>query len=285
MTGLQMLRSGTLVLLAGSMGHAANLDVDNASASAYGGGWFVSSYTLDGTVASGAGFGGWNLRADPNAAVRIESVASLGGGTLLDTGSASFRLSGGWYEATPGNWTQAYAKAERWLDPAGLDVGQAFTFQMAVNYRNGAKGVDLFGIDGTKIFNFNVGGDNYVVGNATTGNGSIGNDYSNDTLLGFRFEQTNSAGGSWAITRSGGLSDLDSGTYTGVVRRFDFYAGGTDNNNPDALFFNNFAIIPEPSTGPLFVGGLLAVSCLRRRRCENPALYQKPLVNRWAAPC
>jgi len=268
MTGSQALRNGILVLFVGSMGHAANLDVDNASASAYGGGWFVSSYTLDGTVASGAGFGAWNLRADPNAAVRIESVASLGGGTLLNTGSAAFRLSGGWYEATPGNWVQAYAKAERWLDPAGLDVGQAFTFQMAVNYRNGAKGVDLFGIDGTKIFNFNVGGDDYLVGNATTGNGSIGNSYSNDTLLEFRFEQTNSAGGSWTITRSGGLSDLDAGTYTGVVRRFDFYAGGTDNNNPDALFFNNFAIIPEPSSLSLLLAGGLALGLvsLRRRR-------------------
>jgi hypothetical protein len=86
MTGSQMLRNGILVLLVGSMGHAANLDVDNASASAYGGGWFVSSYTLDGTVASGAGFGGWNLRADPNAAVRIESVASLGGGNFAQHG-------------------------------------------------------------------------------------------------------------------------------------------------------------------------------------------------------
>ena len=187
---------------------------------------------------------------------------------MLDTGSASFRLSGGWYEATLGNWAQAYAKAERWLDPAGLDVGQTFTFQMAVNYRNGAKGVDLFGLDGTKIFNFNVGGDDYLVGNATTGNGSIGNSYSNDTLLEFRFEQTNSAGGSWTITRSGGLSDLDAGTYTGVVRRFDFYAGGTDNNNPDALFFNNFAIIPEPSSLSLLLAGgsALGLVSLRRRR-------------------
>ena len=272
MSTLQILRNGVLVLLAGTMGHAASLDIDDASASAYGGGWFVSSYTLDGTVASGAGFGGWNLRADPNAAVRIESVASLGGGALLNTAGVSFRLSGGKYAldpAAPTVLSPAYAKAERWLDPAGLDVGQAFTFQMAVNYRNGAKGVDLFGIDGvTKIFNFNVGGDDYVVGGATTGNGSIGNGYSNNTLFDFRFEQTNSAGGSWTITRSGGLADFDSGTYTGVVRKFDFYAGETDNNNEDALFFNNFAIIPEPSSLSLLLAGgaVLGLVSLRHRR-------------------
>ena len=106
------------LLLLTPLAHSANLDVDNASASAYSGGWYVSAYTLDGTVGPGAGFGGWYLRADPNAAVRIESVASLGGGTLLDTAGKSFRLSGGWYDRGGGNWTQGYAKAERWLDPA-----------------------------------------------------------------------------------------------------------------------------------------------------------------------
>jgi hypothetical protein len=268
MSKLKLIQICIFLLLLTPLARSANLDVDNASASAYSGGWYVSAYTLDGTVGSGDGFGGWNLRADPNAAVRIESVASLGIGTLLDTAGKSFRLSGGWYDRGGGNWTQGYAKAERWLDPAGLDVGQAFTFQMAVNYRNGAKGVDLFGTDNIQIFNFNVGSDNYTVGRAATGNGSIGDSYSNNTLFDFRFEQTSSTGGTWSIARSGGVTDLDSGTFTGVVRRFDFYAGGTDNNNPDALFVNNFAIVPEPSSLSLLLGGgvVLGLVSLRRRK-------------------
>ena len=144
---------------------AANLDVDNASASAYAGGWNSSfpAWSLDGTVGQGGGFGGWNLSANPNANLRIESVSSLGGGTLLDTAGKSFRLSGGFY--SPNNDTNfegAYANAVRYLDPNGLSAGQSFSFQMAVNWRNGAKGVHLDDTAGVKVFNFNIGGDNYV---------------------------------------------------------------------------------------------------------------------------
>lgn len=251
---------------------AANLDVDNASASAYAGGWSTSAptWSLDGTVGQGDGFGGWNLTANPNAAVRIESVATLGGGTLLDTAGKSFRLSGGFYSTDGGTtWNGAYANAVRYLDPEGLSAGQTFSFQMAVNFRNGAKGVNLYDIAGTRVFNFNVASDDYVVNNALTGNGSIGNAYSSNTLLDFRFNQTSAAGGDWVITRSGGITDLDSGTYSGSLRRFAFYAGGsTSNGNNDALFFNNLSVVPEPSTGSLFLGSLLAVSCLRRRLRE-----------------
>jgi hypothetical protein len=74
---------------------------------------------------------------------------------------------------------------------------------MAVNCRNGAKGVDLFGTDNIQIFKFNAGSDDYTVAGAATGNGSIGNSYSNNTLFDLRFEQTSSTGGTWSIARSG----------------------------------------------------------------------------------
>ena len=249
--------------------HAANLDVDNANASAYAGGWdnTFPVYSLDGSVGSGNGFGGWQLTANPNAAIRIESVSSLGGGnTLLDTAGKSFRLSGGYYTTDGGaTYQQAYANAVRWIDPSGLDVGQSFTFQMAVNWRNGAKGVNLYDTAGNKVFNFNIGGDDYVVNNTLLGNGSIGNAYSNNTIFDLRFDQTSLTGGNWTITRSGGVSDLDTGTYSGTLRRFGFYAGGSGTNgNNDALFFNSLAVVPEPSVGSLFLGGL-GLLALRRR--------------------
>ena len=158
----------------------------------------------------------------------------------------------------------AYANAVRYLDPNGLSAGQSFSFQMAVNFRNGVKGVNLYDTAGVKVFNFNIGGDDYVVNDALSGNGSIGNAYSSNTLLNFRFDQTSESGGNWTVERSGGVTDLDSGTYSGALRRFAFYAGGSGSNgNNDALFFNNLSVVPEPSTGYLLLSGILAISCLR----------------------
>ena len=230
--------------------HAAVFDVDNASASAYALGWGVAApeWSLDGTTFTGGGLGGWSLRADPNADVRLESVATLGGGsTVLDSSGQSFRLSGGFHSPNnDANFSGAYANAVRYLDPEGLSEGQSFSFQMAVNYRNGNKGVDLFGIDGTQIFNFNIGNNDYVVNNALMGNGSIGDQYSPNTLFQFRFDQTSPTGGNWSITRSGEFTDFDSGTYSGVLRSVKFYAGASDTNgNNDALFFNHLVIGPS----------------------------------------
>lgn len=233
-----------------SFSHTAGYDADNANASAYAGGWGTNSpqWSLDGTTfvqGNNSGFGGWLLTADVNAAVRIESVASLAAGSAIDTGGKSFRLSGGYYSPDGGTtWNQAYSHATRYLDPSGLSEGQTLSFQIAVNYRNGAKGVDLFDTNGQKIFNFNVGGDDYGVNNTQAGSGSVGNAYSSDSVFSFLFAQTTSNGGTWKITRSGGVATVSEGTYAGIIRRVDWYAGGTDNNNPDALFFNNLVIGP-----------------------------------------
>ena len=239
-----------------SLAHAAGYDADNASAAAYTNGWGTNApeWSLDGTVfvqGNNSGFGGWSLLAGPAADVRIESVVSLGGGTSLNSNGKSFRLSGGWYDTgnkdTNNNsiWVQGYSHATRYLDPSGLSVGQTLSFEIAVNYRNGAKGVDLFDTNNQNIFNFNVGGDDYRVNNVPTGSGSVGNSYSSDSVFSFLFAQTNSTGGTWKVTRSGGITSVTEGTYTGVIRKVDWYAGGTENNNPDALFFNSLLIGPS----------------------------------------
>ena len=147
-------------------------------------------------------------------------------------------------------------------------AGQTFSIQLAVNFRNGYKGFDLRG-DTTgdpTIFNFNVGGDDYVVNNAATGNGSIGNSYSNDSIFTLAFAQTNLSGGTWSITRSGGISDFDTGTYSGVARSFKLYVGGTDGGAQDSLFVNNLATVPEPSVLGLLAAAVAGGWFLRRRR-------------------
>lgn len=218
----------------------ALLGTDNASAAAYSGGWTTGT---DGFITGEGAYGQWFLAGANSTAsgFQISSVASLGGGSsALNTNGVSFGMFG-----NVGNQADAY----RFIDPSGLSIGQTFSIQLAVNWRNGYKGFDLRGntAGDPTIFNFNVGGDDYRVSNAASGNGSIGNAYSNNSVFTLAFTQNSLAGGNWSITRSGGVSNFVTGTYSGVARSFKLYVGGTDGNAQDFLFVNNLATVPEPS--------------------------------------
>jgi hypothetical protein len=236
------------------------LGTDNASAAAYTAGWTNGS---DGFITGEGAFGQWFLSSTPptGSGYVIENVTTLGtSNTALNSSGVSF----GMY--APG----AYLDAFRYLDPNGLAVGQTFSIQMAVNFRSGFKGFDLRGAGAgdPTIFNFNIGGDDYVVGSAATGNGSIGNSYSSDTLFTLLFTQTSGTGGTWDITRSGGVSSFSTGTYDGIARSFKLYVGGTDPGGENYLFVNNLETIPEPSTYALLALSALCLAgyAARRRR-------------------
>ncbi len=236
--------------------HAATPGTDNASASAYSGGWTDGT---DGSITGPGAYGVWFLNTDTADIVHeIDTVDSLSDNPPnLNTSGVSFRMEG-----KNGQEATAY----RFIDPAGLDAGQSFSVQLAVNYRNGFKGIDLRGSSDENIFNFNIGGDDYVVNNATTGNGSIGDTYSDDTLFTLQFDQTTVSGGNWSITRSGGVSDFDTGTYTGVARSIKLYVGSTEGNPQDALFANNLSTVPEPEESAAIFAGLMLVAILGLRR-------------------
>lgn len=238
--------------------HAATEGTDNASATAYNSGWTDGT---DGSITGPGAYGQWFLNADTADIIHeIASVSSLSANPpSLDTSGESFRMVGqNGQEAT----------AFRFIDPAGLDIGQTFSIELAVNFRNGFKGIDLRGTADETIFNFNIGGDDYVVNNATTGNGSIGDTYSDNTLFTLGFEQTSALGGNWTIARSGGVSDFDSGTYTGLARSIKLYVGSTDGTNADAFFANSLSTVPEPSSVAVgfAVLGLAATAYTRRKK-------------------
>ncbi len=242
------------VLLSAATTQAAGIDSDNASAAVYADGW--DQYD-DGSV-NPNGLGGWVLggNAIDGSTIDITSSISLGSGSgSIDSADVAFKI-----HDTTGGFVDLF----RFFDPAGLDAGETFSIDMAVNYRGGYKGIDLRSdVGDATIFNFNIGGDDYAVSQALTGNGSIGNAYSNDTVFHLEFTQTTLAGGTWAITRSGGVSDYDSGTYTGRAKSFKLYSGSQGTLNEDALFVNNLAIIPEPASLALLgIGGL---AMLKRR--------------------
>ncbi|GHC06685.1 PEP-CTERM sorting domain-containing protein [Cerasicoccus arenae] len=239
-----------------SSSFAAIIGTDNASASAYSGGWVDGT---DGSITGIGAYGTWFLNPGVDITHSIASVSSLSSNPPnLDTSGVSFRMTG-----TNGQEATAF----RFIDPAGLVVGQSFSIDLAVNFRNGFKGIDMRGADTNAIFNFNIGSDDYVVSAAATGNGSIGDSYSDNTLFSIVFEQTSLAGGNWSIARSGGVTDFDSGTYTGIASSIKLYVGGTDGSDADALFFNNLATVPEPSHYGLMIGvGAMGLLFLRRRR-------------------
>ena len=223
------------------MSWAARVGLDNATNTNYptaGTNIPINQWVNTGNV-SGTPFGGWWFEGNGDWAIGTASQSTLGGGsTALDTGGKSLLLKGANIPAGAGGFT----KASRYIDPNGLTAGQYFSFDLAVNWRNGFKGVDVFAAVGTnsvQVFNFNVGGDDYAI-NGTT----IGNSYSSDSMFNVRFDQTSADGGSWTLTRSGGVSDIETGTYAGVIRNFSFYIGGTDAGNENVMIVNNLKVGP-----------------------------------------
>ncbi len=216
-------------------------------------GWFTSA------TSTSPGYSGFFIGDSRN-------MASPGNYPDINTGSKSFGLYGG-----SGGTGSGEADAYGFLkDGSGndqaLSVGQTLSLDIAVDWRNGYKGFAArnSGND-AEVFTFNTGGDDYVVSNAATGNGSIGNAWSDNTVFHISVTQTSAGGGTWAITRTGGVSDYDTGTYTGDISSFKLYVGQTDSGSPNDFYANNVAVtaVPEPGTAALL--GLGALVTLWRR--------------------
>lgn len=197
----------------------------------------------------GTGFGAWNFAGGDSHGFFLGSSTNIGGpgADINSGGGTSFGMYG-----------QGFADAVRSFS-APLAVGDTFSLDLAVNYRNGNKGVDLRDGSGSTLFNFNVGGDDHVVSNAATGNGSIGNAYSDNTAFSLTFAQTSLSGGTWSIARSGGVTGLSSGTYSGLAAGFKLYVAGTDGGSQNDLMANNLVITAVPEASALLFGGIVCV--------------------------
>ena len=169
---------------------AASNGTDDASASAYSGGWNGGT---DGST-GGDGFLPWNLTTSGTAGFEgffIGDSKSLGshGANINVINGDSFGLYG---NQDP----SASALAQRMFTSyvstiGGLSSGQTFSISIAVNFRNGNKGINLLSADGsTSLFDLNIGGDNYVVNDATTGDGTLSTSYQANTSFLLSFTQT-----------------------------------------------------------------------------------------------
>ena len=242
---------------------AATVGTDNAANAAYG-----AAPTWNSGTNGGAGFGSWSLTVSGTGSnsgfFRGDSTAIGSPGADINTSGLSFGL----YSQSPAG--DVYANASRSFDSA-LTSGQVFSIDIAVNYLNGNKGIDLKDGSNTTIFNLNIGSDAYSVGSASTGNGNLPNQtYDQNTKFTLTFVQTTLSGGTWLVTRGGALADSASGTFAGNAAGFNLYVATTSSNSgsPNDFYANNLSIVPEPSTVALLLGSsaLGGLYLLRRKR-------------------
>jgi len=241
--------AATLAALSCNTSFAAVIASDNA-ANYSSGGWSIGNSPNLGT-----GFGSWFLwdNAGPGAKGCFLGDSTATVGANINTGGTSF----GMYGESP-SWTEA--NAYRFFN-GDLSAGQTFSIDLAVNYRNGGKGIDLRSSGGATLFNFNVAADDYTV-NGTT----LGTAYSNITAFHLAVTQTDGSGGAWTLTRTGGVSAAFNGTYSGIAQNVKLYIFNTDAGSANNLMFNNLSIVPEPATIGMLLGGAGLLVFVRRRR-------------------
>ena len=222
----------------------------------------------------GTGFGTWDLSGNNNNGNTLFAGYFLGDSTAgsgnINTGGQSFAMY-----ANPNG---AFADASRSFGGGALTIGQTFSLQLAVAFRNGDKGFNLL-TSGTQAFNFDVGQsgtgtDGYYYSVGTGAATSTGFTYYSDSVFTLSYTQQLANSGSFTISRtsaSGGAvasNSINVPLTTSGVSGFTLYESNTtDGSAQNNLYFNNLQIaVPEPSSVILGALGLTALAVTRRRK-------------------
>jgi hypothetical protein len=232
-------------LICSSQLFAADLGTDNAG-----------NYTSDGFTNGanrGTGFQAWNIFSEGSAGTFIGD-STVGSGDI-NTSGQSFGM---WGNPSGANYIHCYRK----FAGGALNPGQSFSIKLAVDYRNGNKGLDLIA-GGQNQFNVNVGGDDYTYEDKINGSGSVslGWGWQADSIIEVTITQKISNGLIVSLKRT---SDTfyDEVTLNGPIDEFQLYCGSTDAGDPNNFYANSMTIIPEP--GMLL--GLLSLPLLLIRK-------------------
>jgi Putative Ig domain len=206
---------------------------DNAANYGTSGNWTNSSNR-------GTGFGAWNLFGTGTHGHFLGNSTEQGFGDV-NTSGVAFAMNGN----PSGN---NYANAQRSFS-GPLDQGQSFSIKLAIAYRNGNKGIDLYSAggfgDNNKLWNFNVGGDNYTANGANLTTSGVNWAYSQTSVFILTANQVTSNTINISLTRG---TDTYSATVNGTLGGIGLYVGSTDNGDAlNNLYFNDLQITGTPT--------------------------------------
>ena len=236
-----------LVFLAASSSNAANLAVDNSS-------FYNTASWTDGSN-FGSGFGAWAFDGGDGTG---GGHGTFIGGTGLDPVSSFGIFS---FPADSG----ASQGVLRPFTGGPLLAGQTFSISLGYNAiaANGLVGLDLQDSGGNAVFSLQ--GDGTGDWLISDGGSLFGSGAAEAANTPFVFTLTYNGGQSYSYTLGTGsgvdfMATSNIGDISSV--RLYSYQQGADNN----FGFDNLAIVPEPSTWAMMIGGLGMLTLLRRRR-------------------
>ena len=179
----------------------------------------------------GSGFFPWDIKAGENTGAFIGNPSNNSMGTTnIGTTAWGFYSNGG-----------AYINAQRYFDNVGMEVGDEFTFEWAMNFDAGGgnKGFDFKKDGGNTVFNINNGGTAVIDGE----NGNIDDNYGT-TPMSVTLKRISSSDYSFSMTsRSGGATYSSTYTSTETVKGINIYSGNQNNNDARKnIYFNNFLL-------------------------------------------
>lgn len=236
----------------------AQIAYDDASDAAYSGGFSDSSN-------GGYGFSAWTIVANQGSGFAGSFIGDPASGGISGMSSSSFGL----YANPTGSG--ASVDAIRSFSSA-LSAGQTFSFDWGVNWDSdgtGNKGFSLYsgGAGGTELVNINMGGTGLITIN---GNDMFLNYGTAAMTLNFEVVDANTLR-VYGIGRDGSESYDNNFDITGLAAdTFKFYAEGLSNGDGDNRqpYFNNLAVVPEPSTIVLGLVGVVGLIAARRRMAK-----------------
>jgi len=212
---------------------------------------------------AGFGFGAWTINNNNNGS---SIFAGNFIGNPADAGISGMSTESFGLYANPAG-SGAFVNAFRPLNTA-LQVGETFSFQWGINWDGGNgsfgnKGFNL-NVGGTQVVNVNNGGNDQIQFNSINTGMGFGTQ-----VMTWSFTYTN------ATTLFVSANDRDGvGTFTtnitvaGGISSFELYASDMAGDTQRQPYFNDFQVVPEPSTYALLALSGIAFGgyVIRRRR-------------------